>query len=263
MTAIIDLDSVAYAAGNGVKLLGPDGLPIREDGKRFVYRDKTKQELIESVDSVMENILKTSEATHYIGYIKGQRTTEKRLSINPDYKAQRSQIPPTWWWGVKSAFITQWGAIEANGYEVDDFVLATKNLLKDDSFIVAIDKDLLSLEGRHYNWRTQEWIDVSKVAASVKFWTDMIVGQPIDNIKGIPGKGPKFTENLFTWAEVSMGVSVITEYVRFFGEHKGIQEFYKNYMSLKLLAEIPGLVPQPIPVPEHIKQKEPKMEDFL
>lgn len=262
MTAIIDLDSVAYAAGNGVKLVDANGVPIREDGKRFVYRDKTEEELIEAVDSVMENILNNSGADSYVAYIKGARTTDKRLSINPDYKAQRSQIPPRWWESVKQGFIRRWGAIEANDYEVDDFVLATKNMLKD-SFIVAIDKDLLSLEGKHYNWKTQEWIEVSKVSASVKFWTDMVVGQPIDNIKGIPGRGPKFAENLFTWAEVSIGVAVITEYVKHFGERKGIQEFYKNYMSLKLLDEIPELAPQPIPVPDHIKQIKPKMEDFL
>ncbi len=262
MIAVIDLDSIAYAAGNGVKLVGPDGLPIREDGKRFVYRDKTEEELIDAVDSVMENILNTSGATAYVAYIKGRETTERRLNINPEYKAQRSSIPPKWWETVKEAFITRWGAIRADHHEVDDYVLATKNMLQD-SFIVAIDKDLLTTEGRHYNWKTQEWIVTDKNTASYKFWSDMIIGQPIDNIKGIPGQGPAAAHKLLSWGEVSFGVSVMMAYVKEFGEYKGIQEFYKNYMSLKLLDEIPGLSPQPIPVPDHIKQNGLKMEDFL
>lgn len=262
MIAIIDLDSVAYAAGNGVKLVGPDGIPIREDGKRFVYRDKTEQELIESVDSIMENILKSSNADSYVAYIKGQNTTNKRLAVNPDYKAQRSQIAPTWWFSVKHAFIHRWQAVEAHDYEVDDYVLATKNLLSD-SFIVAIDKDLLTTPGKHYNWKTQEWIMVTNSYAYNKFWTDMIVGQPIDNIKGIPGKGAAAAAAIFNEAKVGLGLVVLEAYTKHFGEYKGLQEFYKNYMSLKLLDEIPGLSPQPIPVPEHIKQKAPKMEDFL
>lgn len=120
--AIIDLDSVAYSIGNGVKLKDDQGNPIREDGKRFVYRDKTEEELVLTTDHVMNSILTKGGFTHYIGLIKGDRTTDRRKAINPDYKANRSQEEPKWWSFVKQRLVDKWHCVVVNDMEVDDAV---------------------------------------------------------------------------------------------------------------------------------------------
>lgn len=250
--AVIDLDSVAYSIGNGVKLKDTQGNPIREDGKRFVYRDKTEEELILTTDHVMNSILTKGGFTHYIGFMKGQNTTDRRKGINPEYKANRNEDPPKWWDFVLEQLAMRWQCNYVHGMEVDDAVNITRGILEN-YHIVAIDKDLLGLEGTHYNWRTGEWVTVSKKQATFNFWRDMICGQVGDNIKGIPGKGPRafdklFPDTIFPETNVeNLPGAVLAEYIKYFGEYLGMSEFQKNYMSLKILQYDPMFrVPQPV-----------------
>lgn len=236
--AIIDLDSIAFTIGHPNKVLGEDGQPIKENGK-FVYYDKTEEELKVSTEQVMNDILTKSHATHYIAYMKGVGTTSRRKSVNPEYKANRNQEEPKWWRFVQNQLFLYWGAKYVNDIEVDDGVNITRLLLPD-SFICAIDGDLLGLEGTHYNWRKNEWITVTKEEAEYKFWEDMIAGQPGDNIKGLPSKGPAFAEKIFhdeTGMLLRRHLANVTfaAYLNHFGELKGIKEYFANYMSLKIL----------------------------
>lgn len=124
--AIMDLDSIAFTIGHPNKVLGEDGQPIKENGK-FVYYDKTEEELKASTELVMNDILTKCRCTHYIAFIKGDNTIVIRKSINPSYKSGRSVIPPKWWNFVKQYLIDNWGAIVINDTEVDDICNITKN----------------------------------------------------------------------------------------------------------------------------------------
>lgn len=230
MIAIIDLDSVAFSIGHPNKVLDKNGEPIRKDNK-FVYEDKTEIQLIESGADIMKSILSKGKFTGYIGFIKGKGNY--RYSINSEYKQNRPIESPKWWSFVKDYLIQQWKAIEVNGIEVDDAVNITR-LIIPDSIIVAIDKDLLELEGLHYNWRKDEWVTTSKARAEYKFWSDMIVGQPADNIKGIPGSGIKAAEKIMEGIKCPPA-RILKYYIEHFGEKEGINQFYKNYNSLLIL----------------------------
>jgi len=248
--AIIDLDSVCFAIGHPNKVLDEFGNPVKQDGK-FVYYDKTPEEMKQAADYAMRAICEGSGATHYIAYMKGKETTVSRKAINPEYKANRPTTSPWWWATVQNDLFTRWNAHYVNDIEVDDAVNITRKKLKD-SFICAIDNDLLGLEGTHYNWRKNEWVTVTEAEANKKFWTDMIAGQSGDNIRGIPKKGTKYAEKLFadptyydmvfTYPEL-----VFRAYLEHFGTHDGVKEYYKNYMSLKILDDFPYFnIPQPI-----------------
>lgn len=237
-TAVIDLDSVIFYAFHPNKVLDDNNEPIKENGK-FVYVEKTEDEIKASCDYLMQDILLSSNATHYIGYVKGKNTIVDRKTVNIQYKSNRNKEKPKYWDFTKQYLIEKWGAVTVNDIEVDDAVNITRLNLKD-SFICAIDKDLLSLEGTHYKWNKKEWVTVTKEEAEYKFWCDMIVGQPGDNIKGIPGKGIKTVEKWFEEASnTGWNYSNITllNYINHFKEYKGIQEFYKNYMCLYILKE--------------------------
>lgn len=243
--AVLDLDSVMFSCGHPNKVLDDAGEPIKENGK-FVYIDKTEDELKDSVHYWMNNILTKSEATHYIPFIKGKGNY--RYEINSNYKANRPKESPKWWAFTKAYFISEFGAIPVDGIEVDDAVNITRLSLPD-SFICAIDGDLLGLEGCHYNWRKEEWITTTGHDAEYKFWKDMISGQPGDNIKGIPGKGDKFVQTLFANDEIALSQLTLGAYIQFLGEERGIEEFYKNYKSLKILDKYEGfIIPEPLSV---------------
>lgn len=241
--AIIDVDSLIFAAFHPNKVLDSDNKPLRtEDGKRFVYKDKTCIEIIESCDFLMNQLLSKSEATGYIGFVKGFNTTQLREAINSEYKSDRDKThSPKFWKFTKEYLKLKWGIVEVNNIETDDAVNITRLATKD-SFICAIDSDLLGLEGTHYNWRKNEWITNTKEQAEYKFWSDMICGTH-NNTKGLPGKGIKYTESLF---EEHLGVPiesiVLNEFINHFGEEEGIKQFYSNYVCTKLLSNYEGFV---------------------
>ncbi|TXG84991.1 MAG: hypothetical protein E6R13_02480 [Spirochaetes bacterium] len=235
--AIIDLDSVMFTIAHPNKVLDEDGIPVKKDGK-FVYIEKTIDEMYTCADQIMSSILKLSKAKGYIAYVKGKGNF--RYSTNSDYKANRPKESPHWWKSVKQYLITNWFAVEVNDIEVDDAVNITR-LNVSNSFICAIDKDLLLLEGKHYNWRKNEWIEVSKEEAYTKFWSDMIIGQSGDNVKGIPGKGPVAAAEIMADSKCPPA-RIIKNYIQHFGEYEGIKQFYKNYISLKILESYEGFV---------------------
>lgn len=255
--AILDLDSVAFAIGNPNKILDEQGNPVKVKSAAgnmvFSTVEKTVDELKQSADVILTDILNACNAEAYIGFIKGSNTTTTRLQVNPEYKQNRKKESPWWWQTVKTYLIDKWKAVEANGLEVDDAVNITR-LMNPDSFIVAIDGDLLGLEGTHYNWKKKEWIKVSLFDAEKKFWSDMICGQTGDNIQGLSGKGEKHFEKTVLKAFENGGrwaTFTLNEYLKHYQtEKEAIKEFYKNYFSLKILESKEGFtIPEPIKWP--------------
>lgn len=238
--AILDLDSIAYVIGWGNKIPDGEGGFLRDERGRLIYEEKTEEQLIDSCNEVMENILVGCGCTHYIAYIKGRNTSKHRYKAKSDYKSNRPKEQPEWWDFVKDYLTGTWGAVLVNDIEVDDAVNITRLKIKD-SYIVAVDKDLLNLEGTHYNWKTEEWSSKTKSEATYLFWSDMIAGQPGDGVKGLHGKGDKYVEKLFNKIPVDqLRDTVFNEYMKHYGEYKGVEEFYKNYICLKLLDDYEG-----------------------
>ncbi len=234
--AIIDMDSICYHIFHPNKVLDKYGKPTRtDDNKRFIYQDKTIEELISCSDLLIEQILNRGGFTGYIGFIKGVNTTLSRKIVNPDYKSNRNTEPPKYWGFVKDYLVKNWNIIEADDIEVDDAVNITRlNII--DSYIVAIDQDLLNLESinPHYNWLKNIWINTSKKEEVYSFWKDICTGQAGDGVKGLSGIGKQneiFTKNIFK----PTPEYVLSLYIHKLGEEKGIHEFFKTYHSLKIL----------------------------
>lgn len=252
-TAIIDLDSILYAAawGNKIYLGNIDGVPIyqRDEEGRLAYQDKTEDEIKVSLDSIMIDILNNTDATSYLTFVKGRNTSKHRYTAKSDYKANRPKESPSWWKFTKQYAIDAWNAVEINNIEVDDAVNIARLKVKN-SFIVAIDKDLLNLKGVNYNWKNKNFVSVNSEQACEHFWTDMIVGQPGDGIKGLPNKGKSFASKVFNNIDDEESFRTLTFqiYIDVLGEYKGIEEFYKNYICLKILDNYEGFV-----IPEAVK----------
>jgi hypothetical protein len=250
-TAILDMDSIAYAIGHGNKVLDEFGTPLRtEDGSKFIYTEKTDSELLASADFIMNQILNKSGCNSYIGFVKGINTIASRLKYNPDYKQDRSKESPKWWNLVSNYLINSYKIYLANNYEVDDYVVSFLKENKD-SFIVAIDSDILGTEGTHYNWKKEEWITTTKEEEIYNFWSQMIIGSH-NNVEGLKGKGIKYFERLFNLHikdkknTVLYATMILTEYITYYGEENGIKEYYKNYFSLKLRNDLDTSMYYPI-----------------
>lgn len=218
---------------------------------------KTLDECKQQVDECITAILLSTKATHYICALTMGRGF--RYSIFPEYKANRKKLEkPLYFTEVRDYIIEKYKAISHSGLEADDIVniIKTNNdclildgLSFDIYFIVSNDKDLLMLEGIHYNPGKDKWIDTSREQAEIYFWTSMITGDSSDGIKGIPGKGVKWAEKLFNNSDNfdrSRSSLVLEAYVDYFGEELGIEEFYKNYKCLKIVNSWEGFtIPEP------------------
>lgn len=149
--AILDIDSIAFAIGWGNKIPDGNGDFLRDEKSRLIYQDKTEEELIESCNIVMNDILTSCNCTHYIGFIKGKNSAAHRYQAKSDYKSNRPKESPKWWNTVFTYLIANYNIYSVDTIEVDDAVNITR-LSIENSFMICIDKDLLHLEGTHYNF---------------------------------------------------------------------------------------------------------------
>ena len=245
-TAVIDLDSVAFSIGTGNKIIdGYDefGLPIyKREGGRLVYEDKTEEQLKESADFIMNDIMTKGSFTHYIAFIKGKDTIKHKLAIDPTYKQDRPKESPKWWNFVKQDLISRYGAYAANDYEVDDYVFSSIRQIPD-TCICAIDSDILSKEGTHFNWRKNEWVTNTKEQEELAFWKEMICGGHNGN-KGLKGKGLKYFEDevldIFPFESIYLGQVVFKHYVKHykFDYQLAVDEYYKNFKIITLKSDL-------------------------
>lgn len=241
--AVIDTDSILFSSFYGNKVVDEiTGEPKKIDGK-FVIVPKTDKEIEETFDGIMHHIFTEGEFSHYIAFVKGNNTTKDRLAINPEYKQQRTKEVPEKWEFTKKYAMEKWGVIEVNDIEVDDAVRIT-NINTPNSHIVAIDKDLLLLEGNNFNWRKNEWITVTKEQEEEYLSRSMIIGDTVDNIKGLLGRGEKYCDKM----NIKNLSQVFTYYLIDYGNKKAVDEFYKNFKCLYILKESDKFTKIPTPI---------------
>lgn len=200
--------------------------------------DKSLDDCKKHIDDLIKNILNYTKSTHYLLFLTVGKNF--RYTIYPDYKANRKKLEkPRYFDAVKEYLVSKYKAIYHFGLEADDLCLIyNKKYLN--SFICSTDKDILNLQGSLFNYKNYKWINNDKKTADLYFWGSMITGDSIDNIKGIPKKGEKFAEHIKEISEKTntpMYTLVLKEYINHFGEYLGVQEFYKNYMCLKMKEE--------------------------
>jgi len=226
---LIDADSIIY---------------ITAFDKKDSLKPKTLQECKDLVDSLIFNMLSYTRSTHYLLFLTVGKNF--RYDIYPLYKANRKYgEKPEHFDAVKEYLITKYNAIHHPKLESDDLVCIYKENLSN-SFISSPDKDILYLKGETFDYKNFKWVNTSEEEANLFFWTSMITGDSVDNIKGIPGKGDKFAESMLKpfFSNQMLSSIVFEEYFNYFGEEVAIQEFYKNYMCLKMKTEYDGLVLQ-------------------
>ena len=166
------------------------------DGDIFCYRVgfTTEEEEVGiakwRIDEMIQECLDAVQATEYKVFITGSNNF--RYDINPTYKANRSDKPkPKHLPALREHLVTKWKAEVAEGMEADDLLAIDQT---DDSIICTIDKDLLQVPGKHYNFVKKEFQTIGTFEGLIKFYTQFLVGDKADNIIGIDRMGPVKSE---------------------------------------------------------------------
>lgn len=168
-TALIDADIVAFRCAASAE---------NEPEEIAVLR----------ADKLMRDILYLTDCSTYVAYLTGKGNFRKE--IYPEYKANRKDKPkPIHLQAVREYLVANFDAHVTDGCEADDLLAIAHT--GENTVLCSIDKDLLQVPGKHYNFVKNEWIDVSELGGLRRFYEQLLKGDKTDNIPGIDGIGEK------------------------------------------------------------------------
>ena len=190
--ALIDGDNIAIACAASAG----------DDSELFVATGRT--------NDMLEQILHAVGATEYEVWLSGSNNF--RYNVYPEYKADRYDAKrPRWEKEVKKYLVDHWQANTSDGCEADD-MLGVRQCAEIGTIVCHLDKDINMIPGRHYNWElnrlgktvraAKEYV-VTPEEAIRFFYYQMLIGDPTDHIKGVPGIGPKKAEVILNSVEAN------------------------------------------------------------
>lgn len=146
------------------------------------------------LQDMIENTLRELGTTEYKIFLTDS-AGNFRKKVSHEYKANRKPGDKPVLLPQLEAFLQQeYGAIRATGEEADDLLgihQTAHRLLDEDSVICSIDKDLLQIEGKHYNFVKCELQEISEDQGNYNLYKQLLMGDSTDNIAGVPGIGAK------------------------------------------------------------------------
>ena len=214
--ALIDGDILAYRCGFAAE---HKKYKATIDGKEMVFDGKTalntylkehpeveevewESELtVEPIDHVLStvkhmiaNIKNELRADEVLLYLSARRTFRDDVATVLKYKGNRDKLRRPIHHDAILTYINKYhGAITMPNLEADD-MLATELLVRTEAgqnaILCSIDKDLLQVPGKHYNFVTGKKVIITPETGLRKLYEQMLMGDATDNIPGIYGLGP-------------------------------------------------------------------------
>lgn len=148
-------------------------------------------------EKCLEEIMEATGAKSCEIFLTGEGNFRKELA--PYYKAHRVKPKPKHLPACEQHLQEVWGAVVCQGYEADDALGFSQT--GEETIIVSIDKDLLQVPGWHYNFVKGDRFYVNPMRAIREFYTQLLVGDTADNIKGAAGIGKVKAERLLEGCE--------------------------------------------------------------
>jgi 5'-3' exonuclease len=190
------------------------------DGDLLVYRigfsneDELEHIALVAMDNYLEEVLYGSGCSEYEVFLTGKNNFRKALY--PAYKAHRKAPRPKHYDALRKHLIDVEGAVVSDGQEADDELGIRQTY---ETIICSIDKDLLMIPGRHYNFVRREHSEVTELEGRHNFYMQLLTGDPTDNIPGIYKVGPVKAKAMLE------GCQEIHEY------NEAVLKAYKEYFS--------------------------------
>lgn len=218
--ALIDGDILLYTVGFSVekkiyRLVREDGTVYKEfrySKDMWDHISALPQEFLDTLDiqhdkdvepwshclhnlkEMLNPIMDKTGAQEYMIFLSGPENFREEIATLQPYKGNRDpNNKPFYYNKLKSVLITDHLATISDRQEADDELGITQmelNARDVDTVICTRDKDLRMIPGKHYHFDTKLVTEVSEIEGLRTFYTQMLVGDTIDNIPGIKGIGP-------------------------------------------------------------------------
>ena len=237
--AIVDADSILYTV-----CLAAQEMHYRVEEKVFTDKEEAEEHgepvkeyvelrtLDETLEHYRELIGKIGENTGadqidcYTGSSDGN--FRKEIATIKPYKGNRKGPDPLQLEALKEELISTGELIRADSMlEADDQVIIEfrkhkANLGEGNVVLCVIDKDAKQEPGWHYNFNTEDLVHIKPIDSLRYFYTQLLIGDSIDNILGLYKVGARSTlvKHLYTLEdEVEMFKMIYSEYHKRFGNY--------------------------------------------
>ena len=208
-----DIEQACFLAGENktafrMMLDWLEANPTREvlDTHKIVVAEPVEnalQAVKESINGILEHV-HTPRALRF--YLSGAGNYRYDLATIKPYKGNRDPThKPVHYKAIRDYLEEYHHAEVIEGREADDQISIVASRLRADkeSYVVAtIDKDLDQIPGEHYDYMKKVSYAVSEWSATYWFYTQVLAGDPVDNIAGCyrcgPAKAAKVLANAFT-----------------------------------------------------------------
>lgn len=105
--------------------------------------------------------------------------------------------------------------------------------IEEPCIICSVDKDLLQIPGKHYNFVKKEFCKVSEIEGLRNFYKQMLIGDPADNIFGVKGIGKVKAANLIDCLETEQDMIDLT--LTKYADEDETNFFVRYYMNADCL----------------------------
>lgn len=151
----------------------------------------------------------------YQGYLTYSRESNYRHAYaqTAPYKGQRqSKRRPKHYEVLREYMVDHHGFIMVSGQEADDAIGIEAMKDPDNSCIVSIDKDFFNIPCWNFNYVTNRLKRITPEQAARHFYTQILTGDVIDNVKGVHGIGPVKAAALLAYTNDAMDVDTINRH---------------------------------------------------
>ncbi len=155
---------------------------------------------IQNMVTIIKGILRQTKTSNYKLYLSGDNNFRDKIATIRVYKGNRDpDDKPAHYKAMRKYLIEHWDAEVVDGMEADDALGIHQTRsgchiddeeISNQTIICTIDKDLDMIPGMHYNFVKKEMYVISSEQAMYNFYTQLLTGDSIDNIEGVPGIGP-------------------------------------------------------------------------
>ena len=179
MIALVDADVVAYRIAFGCN------------------DDPEKVAIAKAAEFLEDLVFTFANADDCEGYLTGKDNYRHEIAKTVPYKANRVAEKPKHLGIIREYMISAWAFSVQEKQEADDAISIRAYALGEEDYIIcSIDKDLDNVRGWHYNFGKNERYFVKEEEAIRNFYRQVLTGDRVDNVPGLPGIGPKKAEKI-------------------------------------------------------------------
>lgn len=175
----------------------------------FHAKDKDLEAALSKADELIQKIISVTlfvaASREYQVYITGKGNFRYDIAKSYEYKGNRKGVEkPLFLQEVREHLIKRWNAIVSEGEEADDLIAIEATRYGPETIVASVDKDMLQIPCRHFNFGRNEWYTVDDYGGMLFFYTQILTGDSADNIIGLYRVGPAKAKKLLEGCKTEM-----------------------------------------------------------